>query len=240
MIRTALISCAVVMVAEAYAEQIVEATDGGTVSGYASETGVTRLSFLGDAAASVQMATGGEGAGFSVAHESTTGDLYISLDGTRRHSRVGAASFFVTTRSGATYQIELAAKATPSTQIMVRNPELGRERVDRPVLASQEDEAVVTLIRAMWAGALADGYDISRPTPRERAAGSLRIRPVSTYRGERLIGRVFSVRNPSPGKVAIDEAAFMAPGVIAVTVRGPSKLPAKARARVLVISREAS
>ncbi|WP_440590426.1 hypothetical protein [Parvularcula maris] len=123
---------------------------------------------------------------------------------------------------------------------MVRNPALERERADRPVLASQEDEAVVALIRAMWANALAEGYEISRPNSRERVAGSLRIRPISTYRSERLTGRVFSVRNPSPGTVTIDETAFMAPGVIAVTVRGASELPAKSRARVLVISREAS
>ncbi|WP_440590427.1 TraK domain-containing protein [Parvularcula maris] len=103
MIRATLILCATALISSAHAEQIVEAADGGTVSGYASETGVTRLSFLGDAAASVQMAAGGEGAGFSIAHEPTTGDLYISLDGTRRSSRPGAASFFVTTRSGATY-----------------------------------------------------------------------------------------------------------------------------------------
>lgn len=236
MIRQLFISAATVaaLLSAARADQIVEAQDGGVITGYVSETGVTRLSFVGDQAASIQMASGGTGPGFSIAHEPQTGDLYLTLEGAGS-SRIGAASFFVTTRSGFTYQVELAAKATPSTQITIRNPELTRRRAAANTPSDDIASPMVALTRAMWSGALAEGYELRRIAARERVAGSLRIRPVLAYEGDRLTGRIFEVRNPAPGDVAVDESLFLAPGVLAVSVQGPRTLPRNGRGRVLVV-----
>lgn len=240
MIRTLLISIAstACLSAAAHAQQIVEASDGGVVTGYVSASGITRLRFTSDAAASVQMAEGGEGSGFSVQHEPTTGDLYLTLGRLPRQGEaVGAASFFVTTRAGYTYQVELAAKATPSTQIEVRNPDLVRRQTERALAETSLDDAVVALIRAMWAGALLDGYEIKRLVVRERAAGTLRLAVRAVYEGEALQGRVLTVRNPSRGDVTVEENLFLAPGVAAVTIKGPRVLGPGASVPVLIVDR---
>ncbi|MEM1410150.1 MAG: type-F conjugative transfer system secretin TraK [Pseudomonadota bacterium] len=220
------------------AQQITEVSDGGVVSGYVSASGVTRLSFTGDQAASSPMSQGGSGPGFSLVHEPTTGDLYLTLErAPRRGERAGAVSFFVTTKAGFTYQVELASKDVPSTQIEVRNPELTIKRAERIAAEAPLEARVVTLTRAMWSGALADGYAIERPVARERAAGSLRLTVRAIYESANLNGRVLTVRNPSRGTVEVTEDLFLAPGVLAVTLQGPRQLAPRESMTVLVVDR---
>lgn len=231
---------AAVLIATCQAQQIVEVTDGGVISGSVSSTGVTRISFLQDAAASVQMQSGGVGPGFSIAHEQSSGDLYLTLDGQGAQRRFGAASFFVTTGKGYTYQVELEAKAIPSTQVMVRNPEIGRKPAElAPNLGAREQE-LIALTRAIWTGALVEGYEVSRTPARERALGSVRVRTQMTFEGERWTGHLFTVRNPAPGTVSIDEALFSGPRTVAVTIRGPRELERRSRSSVIVIERSGS
>ena len=222
----------------AAAQQIADVADGGIVSGYVSASGVTRISFTGDQAASSPMSQGGAGPGFSLVHEPSTGDLYLTLARDPRHGeRVGAVSFFVTTKAGFTYQVELSAKNVPSTQIEIRNQALAAKRAERAAGAAPLEARVVSLTRAMWAGALADGYAIKRVAFRERAAGSLRIAVRALYEGPDLTGRILSVRNPSRGFVEAPETLFMAPGVLAVTLRGPARVGPGDTVAVLIVDR---
>lgn len=242
MIRSLFIAgaSAAVTVATAQAQQITEVSDGGVVSGYVSASGVTRLSFTGDQAASSPMSHGGSGPGFSLVHEPTTGDLYLTLErAPRRGERARAVSFFVTTKAGFTYQVELAAKDVPSTQIEVRNPELALKRAERAAAEAPLEAQVVTLTRAMWSGSLADGYTLRRPVFRERAAGSLRLAVQAVYESSDLTGRVLTVRNPSRGTVPVSESLFLAPGVLAVTLQGPTELGPRESMAVLVVDRGA-
>ena len=227
---------ALLLVGAANAEQLVEVTDGGVVNGSVSATGVTRVSFINDQAASVQLSQGGAGPGFSIAHEPTTGDLYLTLArDPRRGEAPGAASFFVTTRQGFTYQVELAAKNIPSTQIEIRNPEMRMRAAEKVMADTPMIDRVVSLNRAMWNGALMEGYQLKRPLRRERAAGTLRLTPAAIYEGPDLTGRVLEIRNPSPGTIDISEDVFMAPGVVSVVIKGPRTLEAGGRASVLII-----
>ncbi len=229
------------LAAAAQAEQLIDARDGGVVSGFVSASGITRLTFAGDAAASVQMAQGGGGPGFSIQHEPATGDLYLTLERDPRHGeRPGAASFFVTTRAGFTYQIELAARDTPSTQIEIRNPDIARRRAERAAAEAPLEARIVELTRAMWTGEVSDGFTLHRPLQRERAAGSLRLTVRALHEGPDLTGRVLTVRNPSRGTVPVDESAFMAPGVLAVTIKGPRSLGPRESLTVLVVDRAAA
>ncbi|WP_031555798.1 type-F conjugative transfer system secretin TraK [Parvularcula oceani] len=233
-----LLATASVLVAPAAAQQIVEASDGGVVSGYVSASGVTRLSFTGDKAASAPMAQGGGGPGFALVHEPGTGDLYLTLEREPRPGeRAGAVSFFVTTEAGFTYQVELAAKDVPSTQIEVRNVQLGIRRAERAATAAPFEARVVALTRAMWSGALLDGFGIKRPVRRERAAGSLRVAVAAVYESADLTGRVLTVRNSSRGTIPVREDAFLAPGVVAVTLKGPTELGPRQSTQVLVVDR---
>lgn len=227
---------AALCVQSAYAQQIKEVSDGGVVAGYASASGVTRLSFTGDAAASSPKADGGAGPGFALVHEPATGDLYLTLSrDPRPGERAGAVSFFVTTRAGFTYQIELAAKDTPSTQIEIRNPELQYRRAERAAAAAPLEERVVTLTRAMWNDEILADYEIERPLLRERAAGPLRLAVTAAYRGPDLSGRVFRVRNPGRGAVTVSEEMFLAPGVVAVTLKGARALSSRQEMTVLIV-----
>lgn len=231
-----LTAAAITLAASSQAEQLIEARSGGVVTGHVSSSGVTRISFVGDAAASVQLAQGGEGPGFSLVHEPTTGDLYLTLardPGTGEAP--GAASFFVTTRAGFTYQVELAARDVPSTQIAIRNGDLAFKRAEAPARASNEEARIVALTRAMWTGALIDGFDIRRPRAREQVAGSVRLRPAALYEGEGLTGRVLTLRNPAPGAVTISEDLFLAPGVLAVVIKGERTLQQGETAEVLIV-----
>ena len=189
----------------ANAQQLIEADDGGIVSGYVSATGITRLTFTSDAAASVQMSQGGDGPGFSISQEQD--------------------------------QMELAARNTPSTQIEIRNPDITVRRAEMAAADRPMEERVVNLTRAMWNSALAEGFKVRRPVQRERAAGSLRLAVRAIYEAPDLTGRILSVRNPSPGQVPVSEAAFMAPGVLAVTLQGPRTLGSGQSMTVLVIDR---
>lgn len=220
----------------ASADQLIEVTDGGVVNGSVSASGVTRVSFIGDQAASVQLSQGGDGPGFSIAHEPSTGDLYLTLArDPRRSEGPGAASFFVTTRQGFTYQVELAARNIPSTQIEIRNPEIGQRAAEQVMADTPMIDRVVTLNRAMWNGALMEGYQLKRPIRRERAAGTFRLTPVAIYEGPDFTGRVLEIRNPSPGSITISEDVFMAPGVVSVVIKGPRTLTSGGRASVLII-----
>lgn len=224
------------MVQAAHAGQLLEARDGGVVTGTISANGVTRLSFTGDAAASVQMGQGGDGPGFSIAHEPTTGDLYLTLTrDPRGGERAGAASFFVTTREGFTYQVELSARDVPSTQIDIRNPEIAIGQARARAAAAPMEARIVSLTRAMWAGALHAGFEMKRPFQRERVAGSLRLTVATLYESPDLTGRVLNVRNRTKGAVPVDEAAFMAPGVLSVTLKGPRTLQPGETAQVFVV-----
>lgn len=224
------------LIAPAEAQQLLEATDGEVVSGYVSATGVTRLSFLGDAASSVQMGQGGDGPGFSIVHEPAKGDLYLTLvRDPRQGERASAASFFVTTREGFTYQVELAARDVPSTQISIRNPEIALKAAQAKASADPQEVRIVALTRAMWSGLTADGYRIERPYQRERVAGSLRLSVNAVYEGRDLTGRVLTVRNNTPGVVTVDEAVFMAPGVLSVTLKGHRSLASGETAQILIV-----
>lgn len=227
---------ALILAGVAQAEQLVQATDGGVINGSVSANGVTRVSFIGDQAASVQLAQGGEGPGFSIAHEPSTGDLYLTLArDPRRGEAAGAASFFVTTRQGFTYQVELAARNIPSTQIEIRNPELGRRAAEQVMADTPMIDRVVTLNRAMWNGALIEGFQLKRPLQRERPAGSFRLTPLAIYEGPDFTGRVIQIRNPTPGTIEISEDIFMAPGVVSVVIKGLRTLPSGSTASVLII-----
>ncbi|MEL7042493.1 MAG: type-F conjugative transfer system secretin TraK [Pseudomonadota bacterium] len=222
----------------AEAQQLLEASDGEVISGYVSATGVTRLSFIGDAAASVQMGQGGDGPGFSIVHEPAKGDLYLTLTrDPRRGERASAASFFVTTREGFTYQVELAAREVPSTQISIRNPEITLRAAQARAASTPQETRIVSLTRAMWSGLTVDGYRIERPYQRERAAGSLRLSVSAVYEGHDLTGRVLNVRNTTPGAVSVDEAVFMAPGVLSVTLKGSRTLQSGETAQILIVDR---
>lgn len=227
---------AAIIVAPAEAQQILEATDGQVVSGYVSSTGVTRLSFVGDAAASVQMGQGGDGPAFSIVHEPAKGDLYLTLArDPRQGERASAASFFVTTREGFTYQVELAAREVPSTQISIRNPEITLRASKARAASDPQEVRIVTLTRAMWSSLTVDGYRIERPYQRERVAGSLRLSVSAVYEGRDLTGRILSVRNSTPGSVSVDEALFMAPGVLSVTLKGPRTLQSGETAQIFIV-----
>ena len=227
---------AAAMIAPADAQQLLEASDGQVISGYVSATGVTRLSFVGDAAASIQMGQGGDGPGFSIVHEPAKGDLYLTLvRDPRRGERASAASFFVTTREGFTYQVELAAREVPSTQISIRNPEIALKAAQAKTASDPQEVRIVTLTRAMWSGLTIDGYGIERPYQRERAAGSLRMSVSAVYEGRDLTGRVLTVRNNTPGAVSVDEALFMAPGVLSVTLKGKRTLQSGESAQILIV-----
>ena len=225
-----------VAAAPATAQQLLDASDGGVITGYVSSTGVTRLSFVGDAASSVQMGQGGDGPGFSLVHEPSKGDLYLTLTrDPRRGERASAASFFVTTRAGFTYQVELAAREVPSTQIQIRNPEIALKAAQAAEATDPRETRIVTLTRAMWSGFTLDGYRIERPYQRERVAGSFRLVVSAIYEGRDLTGRVLTIRNTTPGSTEVDEALFMAPGVLSVTLKGPRTLQSGESAQILIV-----
>lgn len=238
MMRPLLISaCAALLLTPlASAGQLIEARDGNVINGHVSSSGVTRISFIEDQAASVQLAQGGDGPGFSIAHEPNTGDLYLTLSrDPYRGEAPGAASFFVTTQQGFTYQVELAARDIPSTQIEIRNPQLQTQKLAASVENDPLADQIVSLTRAMWTGALLDGYQVKQPLKRERAAGTLRLTPIAEYEGPGLTGRVLQIRNPSPGIIELSEDVFMAPGVVSVTMKGPRFLDPGAHSLVLIV-----
>lgn len=220
----------------AKAQQFVEVSGDGLIRGELSAVGITRLHFVKDEVASVQLNEGGHHIDVSFTKEPTTGDLYIKLPNYNRDSSVSTkVSFFLITKRGYTYQFELEIHERTSAQIAVRN--LNIKHLNQEVKQANQvrESSVIRLIRAMSTGTLIEGYRVKNAFAGTQALGSLKFETRMIYQGKHLTGQIIVIRNTTRGEVTIKETRFLSSGILAVTILGNPKLGTLETRKVLLI-----
>ncbi|MBT0671583.1 type-F conjugative transfer system secretin TraK [Novosphingobium profundi] len=229
--------CAGLMAATpALADQTVVATDNGSISCDASKDDLTRISLKDDQFASVSKVSSGVASeDFSVVHEPTRGDIYLSVP--HEYSKA-TVSFFGTTQKGFVYKFVCQVSGSEAKQIFVANAEMAKPK-EAAQLQRQSgvplDKRAVSLVQAMFEQKPVAGFEI-RDRPRTPVnVGSLKVQLVSEYDGPELSGRVLRIENTSSKPVVISEDLIASSGAIAVSISNPSLEPGQATGAYVVV-----
>lgn len=222
-----LMTVALAAAAPACADQTILSADSAQIDCAASARDLTRISLIDDAFASVQkIATGNPLDDFSVVNEPLRGDIYLSVpDGYAR----GSLSFFATTRRGHVYKFLCKVSGDDATQIFVSNPAIAREEdtaVGGTAHPDRQDRAIA-LVRAMYGGAIVDGYVMRQRGLKPATVGNLKVQLIAEYRGPDLVGKVLRIENAGRSPVQLSEQ-MVAPGdVVAVAIAEPALAPGR-------------
>lgn len=232
-----LLGAGILSATPAQADQTVVAADNGAVQCDASKLDLTRISLKEDQFAAVsKVTTGIASEDFSVVHEPTRGDIYISVpEGYARQT----ISFFGTTRKGYVYKFVCQVSGNEAKQVFVNN-------ADMPVKAPQAegvairstlpfDQQAVGLVKAMFEQRPVDGFDI-RDEPRTPVnVGALKVQLVSEYNGLTMAGRVLRIENTGKESVVVAEELIASQGAIAVSISNASLQPGQATGAYVVV-----
>ena len=190
--------------------QILEAADHAELSAEVSSSAVNRIALENDRIERVVQSSGV----FTVEHDPVRGDLYLypggrSIPGrtpilgraSADHNAPAPVTLYVGTERGFTYRLTLTAVARDSAQILIRNRELARTRVDRDAGAPGAHESeMAALVRAVATRNPLPGYVIV-PVPNvddgvgHTGGAGWDVSLVELWRGPRYSARVLSVRS---------------------------------------------
>ena len=220
----------------AHADQKVTATDNGAIDCDASRQDLTRISLEDDQFAAVsKVATGNANEDFSVVHEPTRGDVYISVpEGYPRPS----ISFFGTTRKGFVYKFTCRIAGSEAKQVFVTNAQAHKPARDAALATVSDlplDEQVLGLVRAMFEQKPIAGFEIRDRPHMPVNVGDLKVQLVSEYRGLMLVGQVLRVQNTGMQPLVLGEELIASAGAIAVSISNPSLGPGQATGAYVVV-----
>lgn len=226
----------------AFADQTVVAADNGAVQCDASKLDLTRISLKGDQFAAVSKVTTGIATeDFSVVHEPTRGDIYISVPEGYSRSTI---SFFGTTQKGYVYKFVCQVSGGEAKQVFVSNEDLAKPLkaagpMQTKAAAAQSslplDQQAVGLVKAMFEQRPIDGYEI-RDVPRTPVnVGNLKVQLVSEYDGLTMAGRVLRIENTGTEPVVVTDDLVAAQGAIAVSISNASLQPGQATGAYVVV-----
>jgi conjugal transfer pilus assembly protein TraK len=235
--------CGVVMVGgalaltavPALADEHILAADNGEVRCKASKSDLTRISLKDDQFVSVsRVQTGVPQEDFSIVHEPTRGDIYLSVpDGYSKRK----ISFFGTTRRGFVYKFDCEVSGEAALQVFVANADLENPR---GALQSMEasatlDDRAVSLVRAMFEQRRIAGFEISDAARAPVNVGDLKVQLVSEYRSPTMTGKVLRIENNGAEPMTLKEEIIAGDGAIAVSISNPNLASGQATAAYVVV-----
>ena len=238
MLNRLLLAAAVIpaIILSANAQQVIEPAPNGVVTLDASRTGMTRIAFEDDRAASVQKIAEGDPEGdFSATKDMATGDLYVVIG----ENALGNLSFFVTTEGGQTYQVMMGVRDVPTLQVEIAAPQNNDPSLERgenvlaanlsmgstasigPVETPVVDLSSV-LIQAMYSGARVTGFETRRYRRLDWLEGPLSAqgfsqRGVIEWAGNGATGYAVTVRNEATAPTRINYGRLAVFNVVAAT-----------------------
>jgi conjugal transfer pilus assembly protein TraK len=225
---------AVTLAGPAYADQTIMASDSAQVDCTASARDLTRISLVEDEFASVsKISTGNPHDDFSVVNEPVRGDIYLSVpDGFARP----ALSFFATSKRGYVYKFVCRIAGDQAAQVFISNPAIASERTAQngPAEKPGPQDAAVELVQAMYANAVADGYEMRQRALRPVYVGDLKVQMIAEYRGADLSGKVLRIENKGASPVELTEAMVAPASALAVSIADPRLAPGKVTTAYLV------
>lgn len=223
-------SAAVLM--PAASQVTLEPGANGVISMEVSRSGMTRIAFDQDRAASVQKIAEGHPEGdFAATKDPATGDLYIVVGEEAQPN----LSFFVSTDAGHTYQVMMRVRDVPTLQVSIAAPQAPEEDpaeyletaiASNAGAGSGQDTQVAdltsVLIKAMYSGARINGFETRRFRKLEWLRGPLAAqgfsqRSVIEWTGNGASGYAITVRNENAEPRAINFGRLAVFNVIAAT-----------------------
>lgn len=219
----------------AQADENILAVDNGEVRCRASKADLTRIALKDDRFVSVsRVQTGLEGQDFSIVHEPTRGDIYISVPEAYSKPNI---SFFGTTQKGFVYKFDCQVGGDAAVQVFVANADIENPVPPAEMLQadlSLEDRAV-GLVRAMFEQRSVTGFQINDAPRAPVNVGDLRVQLVSEYRSPTMTGKVLRIENTGSSPLVLREELIAGDGAIAVTISNPNLASGQATAAYVVV-----
>ncbi|MGQ3178946.1 MAG: type-F conjugative transfer system secretin TraK [Blastomonas fulva] len=219
----------------AFADENILAVDNGEVRCRASKADLTRISLKDDRFVSVsRVQTGVEGQDFSIVHEPTRGDIYISVPEAYSKPNI---SFFGTTQKGLVYKFDCQIGGDSAVQVFVGNADIENPSSKPEVLAgsgSLQDRAV-GLVRAMFEQRPVTGFEIRDAARAPVNVGDMKVQLLTEYRSPTMTGKVLRIENTSASPIALREELIAGDGAIAVTISNPNLASGQATAAYVVV-----
>lgn len=228
-------AAALMMATPAFADQAIMVADNGEVRCEVSQRDLTRISLKDDQFAAVsKVETGNPLEDFSVVHEPTRGDLYISVpDGFVRPS----VSFFGTTQKGFVYKFSCQVGGDEARQVFIANADLEQPQPAAAQLSSTAplNDQAVGLVRAMFEQRGVQGFEIQDQARAPVNVGALKVQLVSQYVSPTLSGKVLRIENTGDEAVTLAEELVAAEGAVAVSISNPQLQPGQATTAYVVV-----
>lgn len=235
-LQVAIVSAAVVLTSSpAQADENILAVDNGEVRCRASKADLTRVALKDDRFVSVsRVQTGLEGQDFSIVHEPTRGDIYISVPEAYSKPNI---SFFGTTQKGFVYKFDCQVGGDAAVQVFVANADVENPAPAPEVLqaAGTLEDRAVGLVRAMFEQRSVSGFQISDAPRAPVNVGDLRVQLVSEYRSPTMTGKVLRIENTGSSPLVLREELIAGDGAIAVTISNPNLASGQATAAYVVV-----
>lgn len=222
----------------ALADENILAIDNGEVRCRASKADLTRIALKDDRFVAVsRVQTGIEGHDFSIVHEPTRGDIYISVPEGYAKPNI---SFFGTTQKGFVYKFDCQVAGDAAVQVFVANADVENPAPAPEVLdaAGALEDRAVGLVRAMFEQRPVSGFQISDAARAPVTVGDLKVQLVSEYRSPSMTGKVLRIENTGSSPLVLREELIAGDGAIAVTISNPNLASGQATAAYVVVPAE--
>jgi conjugal transfer pilus assembly protein TraK len=218
-------------------DETLLARDNSEVSCTVSKVGLTRISLKNDRFVSLsKMTRGVETDDFTVVHEPTRGDIYLSLPDSYGRPDV---SFFGTSAKGFVYKFACRVAGDGAHQVFVENRDLVAA-ANATAGPSSRSEASIALIQAMYDGRAPDGFEFRQPDLGPVHVGRLKVRRIAEYRGSELSGRTLRIENDGSDEVALDETVIAPSNAVAVSFAQTRLKPGQATTAYIVLAEGAA
>lgn len=233
---TAMIASALAFAATpASAQEHILAVDNGEVNCQASKSDLTRIALKDDQFVSVsRVQSGVPSEDFSIVHEPTRGDLYLSVP--QGYSKPNI-SFFGTTHKGFVYKFDCRIVGAGALQVFVANADIENPQPPAETLqayAPLEDRAV-GLVRAMFEQRPVTGFQISDAPRAPVNVGDLKVQLITEYQSPTMTGKVLRIENTGEVPLILNEQLIAGDAAIAVTISNPNLESGQATAAYVVV-----
>lgn len=219
----------------ALADETILAADNGEVVCQASKADLTRISLKDDQFVAVsRVQTGNPVEDFSIVHEPTRGDIYLSVPEGYAKANI---SFFGTTQKGYVYKFNCAVGGDEALQVFVANADLENPQAAPEVLQAfgSLDDRAVGLVRAMFEQRPVTGFEISDNARAPVNVGDLKVQLITEYRSPTMVGKVLRIENTGEAPMVLREELIAGDGAIAVTISNPNLASGQATAAYVVV-----
>lgn len=219
----------------ALADETILAVDNGEVRCQASKTDLTRIALKDDQFVAVsRVESGVAGEDFSIVHEPTRGDIYLSVPQGYTKPNI---SFFGTTQRGYVYKFDCQVAADAAVQVFVANADIENPAPRTETLQANAslDDRAVGLVRAMFEQRPVSGFDISDAARAPVNVGAIKVQLVSEYRSPTMTGKVLRIENTGEAPISLQEELIAGDGAIAVSISNRELAHGQATAAYVVV-----